>query len=160
MKVSIKLINVPGSVANWEHARRAARRELPVLTPEQRSMAKDFGIPEEDYARDVLARRYSESRYRRYTERFARLLAKAARSYSVDSVEITYDGWDNRFHCWMEKNGGTIPIIFDADLVSVPLERGDKDLLLDTEKRIKRAVEWALQPVSAATPSLAARKGQ
>lgn len=150
MQVHIDLINVPSSVAYWRKALDVPETDLPALTAEQKRTARSFGISEREYAQTVLARQYSEARYRRYAEHFGNLLVKAARSRSVESAEVTYDGWENKFHCWLEAKGTTVPIIFDAELIIAPLERGDSRGLVEAEKRLKQAVEWALQPVAKA----------
>jgi hypothetical protein len=60
MPVDIKVINVPGSGADWNLAIAVNEDELPELNEDRRSIAKAYGIPERDYRRGVLAREIAE----------------------------------------------------------------------------------------------------
>ncbi len=142
MKVNVEVINIPGSVADWRFAKRVSPDELPVLTKEQKSIARDFGISEKDYARSVLGRRYAEARYTEYAKHFGQLLQKAAGTYSVESAEVIYDVWQEKFHCRLKANGVVVPISFSADIVVAPLERGES--LQQAEKAVQHGVERAL----------------
>jgi len=158
MKVNVEVINVPGSVADWRFAKRASNDELPVLTKEQKSIARDFGISEEDYARSVLGRRYAEARYTEYAKQFGQLLQKAVGAHSVESAEVIYDVWQDKFHCRLKANGDVVPISFTADIVVAPLERGDRKSLQQAEKAVKYGIERALSLSSKAGAKVTVRK--
>ena len=145
MNVNIKIINIPSSTADRKRALDRPHSELPSLTKEQKTNAKDFGISEDEYARSVLARQYSEARYRRYAEHFGTLLEEAAKSHDIESAEVIYDGLDDKFHCWLRINGRDVPLVFDADIITEPLERGDQSALLTAQRDLKTAVEWLVQ---------------
>ena len=142
MDVKIKIINIPSSSADWKRALDRPRSELPVLSKEQKGNAKDFGISEEEYARSALARQYTEARYRRYAEHFGTLLKEAAELHGFESAEVIYDGLDDKFHCWLKMNGKDMPLVFDADIITEPLERGKQGALLTAKRDLKTAIEW------------------
>ena len=145
MRVNIKVINIPGSGADWKLAAAASEDELPELNEDQRSIAKAYGIPERDYRRSVLAREIAEGRYRRYAQRFGELLAKAASSHPVDSAEVVYDLWDDKFYCYLKGVKASVPLRFDATIVTGPLEHGDQGGLLDAERRVRFGVDEAFR---------------
>jgi hypothetical protein len=145
MDVKINIINIPSSGADWKRASDRPLGELPVLSKEQIETAKDFGISEEEYARNVLSRQYTEARYRRYAEHFGSMLTEAAKSQSIESAEVIYDGLDDKFHCWLKLNGQDVPLVFDADIVREPLERGDQRKLETAKRDLKTAVQWLVQ---------------
>jgi hypothetical protein len=149
MEVSIKLVNIPASVVDWKRALEVPAEELPELTEEQKSFARDFGISETDYARSAWARRVSEALYRRYTEHFSKCLLDAGLPNDVQSVRVTYDGWSNKFYCGLRMNTGEeVPLVFDADIIIRSLQSGNKEAVLAARQRIKNAVEWATRPAS------------
>lgn len=148
MEVNVDIINIPGNTADWKWALQVPTRDLPRLTQEQKATAKDFGISEEEYARSVIARQYSEARYRRYAEHFGDLLEKAAKSHDIESVKVIYDGWEDKFHCRLKINKTELPLDFDANIITEPLDRGDKSALLQAQRDLKRAVEWISQELS------------
>ncbi|MBI4480240.1 MAG: hypothetical protein HY651_09480 [Acidobacteria bacterium] len=145
MDVKINIINIPSSGADWKRALDQPLSELPVLSKEQKRNAKDFGISEEEYARSVLSRQYTEARYRQYAEHFGTLLVETAKSHGIESAEVTYDGWDDKFHCWLKLNGRDVPLDFDADIITVPIERGDQSALQAAKRDLKTAIEWLVQ---------------
>ncbi len=149
MEIRVQLVNIPGAPADWKRALEVPRDELPALTNEQKSFAKDFGMSEEEYARSVWAGRRSEALYKRYAEQLGRFLSNAELPRDIGAIEIAYDGWKNKFYCTLKRrNGETIPLVIDADIVIRPLERGDDEGLRNAAQRVKRAAELALGPVS------------
>jgi hypothetical protein len=117
------------------------------LTQEQKATAKDFGISEEEYARSVIARQYSEARYKRYAEQFGALLAKAGESHKLESADVIYDGWDDKFRCRLKINGNEAQLHVDANIITEAVERGDESALKQAQKDLNLAVErliWEL----------------
>jgi hypothetical protein len=145
MDVRIEVINIPGSVADWKLAEGVAESKLPELNKDQESIAKAFGIPESDYRRSVLAKQIAEARYRSYAREFGEFLARAAAPHSVQSAEIVYDLWEGKFYCYLKRDSSAIPLRFDANLVTVPLEQGDQNALRQAEKAIQFGVDEALR---------------
>ena len=157
--IDIQVINVPSSAADRKFAEEVPRTKLPRLTEEQRSLARVLGVSDEEYARGVLGRRNAEDRYRRYAEHLRQLLMKAARSYSVNSAQVIYDGWGHQFSCRLKRrDGGVVPLVFDAAIITVPLERGDENGLLNAERAVKRAVELATRPPFSVTARTVEKK--
>ena len=149
MDIRVQLVNLPGSPANWKRALDVPRNELPVLNDEQKSFAKDFGMSDEQYARSIWAGRFSEALYRRYAEQLGRLLQDADLPPDIESIDIAYDGWKNKFYCSLQTRGGeTIPLVIDANIIIRPLETGDDEGLRYAARSVKRAADLALHPVS------------
>ena len=145
MRVDIKVINVPGSGADWDLAAAVHEDELPELNEDQRSIAKAYGIRERDYRRSELAREIAEARYRRYAQRFGEFLAEAAGSHGVDSAEVVYDLWEDKFYCYLKGVNSSISLRFDAAIITDPLERGDQASLLNAERRVEFGVDEAFR---------------
>jgi len=143
VKVSVEIINIPVSGADWKFALQAEETELPALTEEQKAFVRSLRIREQDYARQVLARKYAEVRYRGYAEEFGRLLAKAASCHSVESVRVIYDLSEGRFYCRLTRDDSVTLLRLSADLVTVPLEQGDPAALGQAEKAIERSLKQA-----------------
>ena len=149
MEIKVQLVNLPGSSANWKRALEVPKNELPALSDEQKSFAKRFGMSDEEYARSVWARRFSEALYQRYAEQLGKFLQDASLSSDIELIEIAYDGWKNMFYCTLQKRAGErVPLVIDANLIIRPLETGDDEGLRYAAKRVKRAAELALEPVS------------
>jgi hypothetical protein len=140
----VQVINVPASPADVLLAEQAPGNELPRLNADQKSIAKAFGIPDEEYARSVVAKHFSEERYRFYAERCWDFLMDAARAHSVNVVDVIYDVSSGRFYCDLQQNGCTRRFFLDARLVSEPLQHGDKIGLDRAREAIRFAVEEAL----------------
>ena len=145
VNVKVEIINIPVSVADWKFAQQASEQKLPPLTEEQKSIAKGFGISPKEYARSVLARRYAEVRYRTYSEQFRHLLAKAASNYPIRSAEVIYDLWEGMFYCQLRRDDSLASFRVAADLITVPVDRGDLGSLRQAEEAIRvglRQVNW------------------
>jgi len=56
--LKIYIPDYSSSVAEWRKAQQAAPSELPELTPQQKEVARKFGVTEEEYQRTVLAGLY------------------------------------------------------------------------------------------------------
>ena len=64
------------SVEEWDRAQRAPRSELPKLSAEQKDMAKQFEISEEEYARSVLAGLYGDERMKSRARRLGQVIQR------------------------------------------------------------------------------------
>jgi hypothetical protein len=140
----VQVINVPAAAADVLLADRAPASDLPRLSADQKSIAKAFGIPEEEYARSVAAKYFSEDRYRFYAERCWDFIKDVAETHSVDAVDVIYDVSSERFYCELRRNGFATRFFLDARLVSEPLQRGDKIGLDGAREAIRFATEQAL----------------
>jgi hypothetical protein len=141
----VQVINVPAAPADFL-AERPRGRELPHLNADQKSMAKALGIPEQEYARSVEARQFSEERYRFHAERCWDFLMEAARAHSIDVVDVIYDVSAGRFYCELRQDGDARRFFLDARVVSEPLQQGDRIGLERARQSIQFAVEQALTP--------------
>lgn len=143
MKVNLEIINIPVSMAEWKFAVQASETELPRLTDEQKAFVRNLGVSEQDYSRQVLARRYAEVRFKGYAEEFRKLLAKAASCHSVESAHVIYDLLEGTFYCRLTRDDSVTMLRLSADLVTVPLDQGDPTGLGQAEKAIERILEKA-----------------
>jgi len=141
--LNIEVINVPARPADFAFAARTDER-LPGLNENQRSIAKVFGIPEEKYQLEVQAKLYGEERYRLFAERFWAFVMDAGKSYSLDSVDVVYDVAAGKFYCELKSDGGARRAAFAADVISVPIERGDKEGILRARDAVKVWLEEVL----------------
>jgi hypothetical protein len=64
------------SVEEWDRAQKAPRSELPKLSAEQKDLAKKFEIPEEEYARSVLAGMYGDDRMKSRARRLGQVVQR------------------------------------------------------------------------------------
>ena len=142
----VDVINVPTSPADVVLAERAAPKTLPRLNADEQSLAKALGIPEQDYKRDVLAKQYSEDRYRFYAERCWDFLIDAAKAHSIDAAGVVYDVSSGKFYCEIRRDGSARRFALNARIVWEPLEAGDKSGLDKAREAIRFAVEQALAP--------------
>lgn len=61
--VNLRVIGSSTTLGEMERASLAPKSELPKLTKEQRDFVRRFGGSEEEYARSLLAGKYSEARW-------------------------------------------------------------------------------------------------
>lgn len=145
----VEVINVPAGVADFRFAARTGER-LPDLNQNQRSIAKVFGIPEEKYQLEIQAKLYGEERYRLFAERFWAFVMEAGKAYSLDSVNVVYDVAAGKFYCELKSVGSTRRAAFAAEVISLPIERGDREGIL----RAKDAVKvWLEEVLGSLTPA-------
>ena len=97
-----------------------------------------------------LARQIAEGRYQRYAQRFGELLVKAAAPHAIDSAEVVYDLWEDKFYCYLKGAQAPIPLRFDATIVTDPLERGDREGLVNAERRVQFGVDEAFRTFAVA----------
>jgi hypothetical protein len=141
--LNVEVINVPARPADFTLAARAGE-PLQGLNENQRSIARLFGIPEEKYQREVQAKFYGEERYRLFAERFWAFAMEAGKPYSLDSIEVVYDVAAGKFYCELKSDGSTRRAAFAADVISVPIERGDREGILRARDAVKVWLEEVL----------------
>ncbi len=107
--------------------------------------AKEWGIPNDEFARGVLAKQYSAERYSFYAERCWYLLMEAGREHSVDKVDVIYDVSAGKFFCELWRGAVSKRFALDARLVSEPFERGDMAALDHAKESIRFAVEQVFE---------------
>ncbi len=95
----IHVSDYSSSVDEWRKAQQAPLSELPDLTAEQKSVARKFGITEEEYARNVLAGSYGHQRMRERATGLGKavrdVLQSLGRGHRVIAVSRDMDrvGW-------------------------------------------------------------------
>ena len=96
----------------WESAQNTPKEQLPPLTSEQRSVAEQMHIPEEDYQRIALAGRRTAEKLLKKTEWFAKALQKKVMEKVAEAVveSVVLDTWENKFEIAIRANGATIPL--------------------------------------------------
>ena len=147
----IDVINVPARIADLRFAARGGE-PLPGLNENQRSIAKIFGIPEERYQLEVQAKLYGEERYRLFAERFWDLVMQAGKSYSLESVEVIYDAAAGKFYCELKCEGITRRAAFAAEVISAPIEHGDKEGIVRAKEAVKVWLEEILGRLAPTRP--------
>lgn len=139
-------ISVSGSRVSgldWEEVRTLTRDQLlAALTPEQRETAQQMRVPEEDYARAMLANRKGLEKMGEKARRFARLLRQklGALNPTASIEKILLDTFAERFEVEIAANGTTLPLTVSEKLVDELFESGS----IEAEARLVRILEFAL----------------
>jgi hypothetical protein len=147
--LNVEVINVPARPADFTFAARAGE-PLPGLNENQRSIARVFGIPEEKYQREVQAKLYGEERYRLFAERFWAFVMEAGKTCSLNSVDVVYDVAAGKFYCELKSDGSTRRAGFTAEVISAPIERGDREGILRAKDAVKVWLEEVLGHLTSA----------
>ncbi len=121
------------SMEEWLRARRAPESELPQLTKGQKEFALKFRLPEQEYARHLLANRYSRDRIVRGAQELGlaieRLLANGGNGCRL--LAIKADLSEGPQEVWLQTKQGIEQIPVPADLAAPIFRRGH---LEDAEK--------------------------
>jgi hypothetical protein len=147
----IDVINVPAKMADFRFAAESGEG-LPGLNENQRSIARIFGIPEEKYQLEIQAKLYGEERYRLFAERFWDLVMQAGEPYALESAEVVYDVAAGKFYCELNCDGITRRAAFAAEVISAPIERGDREGILAAQEAVKVWLEEVLGRLTPARP--------
>ena len=105
---AIYIPDASSSVAEWRKAQQAPRSELPPLTSEQKEVARQFGITEEEYQRNVLAGQYGRARMQERAQALGGavqdVLDRLGGGYRVIAVSRDMDrlGWTVRIETQKE----------------------------------------------------------
>jgi hypothetical protein len=139
------------SSEGWLRAEQLPAHDLPHLSEEQKTVAGEFGISEEGYARSAYAAELSRPELSAKAEKFGGLLQAMMRQRfpdaSVTMVELrTFDG---KFQIVAIVGGRDVRLRVDEDMVDGLLISGSKEV----EARIARIVELNLPPVGAVRAS-------
>lgn len=105
--------------SEWEAVQRLSVGELPPLTPEQRNVAKQLRIREEDYQRSVLAGKRTGEKLLKKTEWFARVLQKNLTEHAPGATikSVVLDTWKEKFEIAIEVEGDVLPLHIAEDIV-------------------------------------------
>jgi hypothetical protein len=128
--------------AERELARSLPPEQLPQLTDEQRSVAKKLGIPEEDYARSIVAGERNRDSLLLKTERLARLLEQRIESVGmgVRVNRVTLRTIQDRFDVELQVNARVLPLRIEEAVVDDYFDNGSKE----AEERLGHILDRAL----------------
>jgi hypothetical protein len=125
--------------SDWEGALNTPKEQLPPLTREQRRVAEQLHIREEDYQRTVLAKRWTAERLLKKTELFAKLLQRKIREKtpSASIRSIVLDTLAHRFEIAVDVNGTGIPLHIPEGVVEDLFNLS----VTDAEQKLSKMVE-------------------
>jgi len=128
--------------AEREVARSLSPEQLPRLTDEQRSVASKLGIPEEDYARSVVAGERNREALLLKTERLARLLEQRLKASGIGAHvnRVTLRTIQHRFDVELQVNGRMVPFQVEETVVDDYFDSGSND----AEQRLGHILDRAL----------------
>ncbi len=128
--------------AERELARSLPPDQLPRLTDQQRSVAKKLGIPEEEYARSVVAGERNRDALLIKTERLARLIEQRIEGLGIGAHvnRVTLRTVQDRFDVEMQINGRVLPLRIEESVVDDYFENGSKE----AEERLGHIFDRAL----------------
>jgi hypothetical protein len=128
--------------AEREVARSLTPEQLPRLTDQQRTVAKKLGIPEDDYARSVVAGERNRDALLVKTERLARLLEQRIQSsgIGVRINRVTLRTVQDRFDVELQINGRALPLRIDEAVVDEYFDNGSNE----AEEKLGHIVDRAL----------------
>ena len=108
----------------WKAAQALQPDQLPALTPEQREVATQLKIAEEQYARSILAGQRTTEKLLKKTEWFARFFEELIHHKgSPAKIErVTLDTWAASFE--VKIHGREYPLKIDEGLVDDLFEKG------------------------------------
>jgi hypothetical protein len=128
--------------ADWSDVQRLPKEQLPALTTEQKEVARNLGISEEDYARSAEAGQRTQRELLDKTAKFARLLEQRVKERASQAAieKVTLKTWEHRLDVRILLDGGRFDIRIDEDLVDDLMESGS----LDAGERLSRILGAAL----------------
>jgi len=128
--------------AERELARNLPPEQLPRLTDEQRAVARKLGIPEEDYARSIVAGEKNRDTLLLKTERLARLLEQRIEGAGMGARvnRVTLRTIQDRFDVELQVNGRVLPIRIEEAVVDDYFDNGSKE----AEERLGHILDRAL----------------
>lgn len=130
------MVSVSGtrtSPSEWDAVRDMSEAELPRLSPEQRAVAQELGIPETDYARSAFAGQRAQEKLLAKVETFARLLNSKIRAHASEArlESVTLETWEERYDVIVALGGRRVPWQIAEDVVDALFERGESEEKLD-----------------------------
>ncbi len=127
------------SAQDWARAQRVPLNEIPPLDEDQKAMAMELNVSEEDYARSAYAGRLSQQKLLQMTLSFGRWLNAKIQERSVgDRVEtIELDTWSGKFQAKVLAGREIIEFGISEDLVERFLTTGSAE----SERSLLRLLE-------------------
>ena len=130
------------SAENWMRAQNASIRELPILSPEQKTVANKLGLCDEDYARSAFAGDLERENLKKKAQQAARLIGQLA-SRKVPGIRVEsvwLKTFDRKFRFDLEFNGSDALIFVSEDLIDELFESGSRL----AEEQLLRIVDLGL----------------
>lgn len=118
--------STPTSAEEWKRAMAVPGSQLPSLSAQQRDIARKFNIPEEEYARNVLAGSYGLERTRKRANDLGEAVQAAIRAldvrYKVTAVirDVNRLGWVVR----IAAPSGDVNVLLSKELADRLLDSG------------------------------------
>lgn len=135
------------SVDEWARANRADENELPMLSNDQKSFARKFGLSEVDFARSVLAGRYGSEKRAAEASRFAGLLREAVVGLpggsEIEIDQVVFSTFDRRFFCHLREGSREFSFEIGSSFVADHLDSGDHKLRESLKQVLAERVEQA-----------------
>jgi hypothetical protein len=143
--IKVAVSGLRSDPSEWEAALATPKEKLPPLSPEQRRVAQQLHIKEEDYQRSFLAGNRTAEKLLKKTEWFAKLLRKdlSARAPDTTIKSIVLDTWKHRFEITIEANGSELPLHVAEGVVDDLLDLGSSD----AEQKLSETIERCLRLV-------------
>ncbi len=128
--------------SEWEAVQQVPREELPPLTPEQRKVAEQLRIPQEDYQRSALAGRRTGEKLLKKTEWFAKLLQRdlTARAPEATIKSVVLDTWKDKFEITVEIDRALLPLHVAENIIDDLFDLGSAH----AERRISQMLDECL----------------
>jgi hypothetical protein len=133
------------SAEEWKRAMAVPGSELPSLSVQQKEIARKFNIPEEEYARNVLAGSYGWEKTRKRASDLGEAVQAAIRAldvgYRVTAVirDINRLGWVVR----IETPSGDLNVLVSKELADGLLDSGSESEKEQLRVRILSSLEQA-----------------
>jgi len=131
-----------GSVSAQDAVRRIPKEQLPMLTEAQKTVARQLGASEEDYARMVLAGERAQDELLVKSEMVARLLEKriCELGFKAAIEKVVLRARQGKFEVDIKVNERTIPLRIREDLIDDLFESGS----LEAEEGLTRILRTTL----------------
>jgi len=114
---------------------------LPVLSDEQKAVAKKMGISEEAYARSAYAGKRNQERLVEKTRRFAELLERKLQARgAVELRRIRLDVLNHRYDVVASQGDREIPFRVSEEMIDDLFQSGSENL----DRDLDRVLEYAL----------------
>jgi len=131
------------SAAQWDAIQALPKEELPSLTPEQKQVAQEMRVREEDYARSSLASKREVENSLEKAVRFARFLKERIKQRAGGATlrRVSLDDPSGRFEVDVQVDGRTFQFRVMEKIVDDLFESGSEL----AESRLNRILDLAFE---------------
>jgi len=140
--IKVTVIGSRSDRSDWEAVQNVPTDQLPPLTPQQRKVAEQLRIREEDYQRSALAGKRTGEKLLKKAEWFARILRRnlTAEAPQATIKSVVLDTWKEKFEVSIEVDGTLLPLHIAEGIVDDLLDLAS----VDAEQRLSRMLESCL----------------